>query len=164
MHKSHQVFAREIATMAPASCSSPEHSPGSLSPVSSASTDLTDIASDTGSGSPFYLEPTFRSDPVDRDSIFVAPVSHDEPYDPMVMSTWRHWAARLVGLTAVAPELLALYLCRYQLEDLAARWKEDGSLSFIHMLLSFALLSNSMVGSCGCSLPLVPAEYSFQAH
>lgn len=136
--------------MAPASYSSSIDDRGSFSPESNASTNLTDITSRKSSGSLFSLDAAFRSEPVDKDSILVVPVPDNEHYDPMYMSAWRIWAARLIGLSAVAPELLALFLSRYQLGELMARWKYDQALTAMPMLISLGLLSNSMVGCCEC--------------
>lgn len=104
----------------------PSHQKPSLGRLNSLSTrsfsavTLTTLSShrSPGSSSPFDFRPAFRGDPVDEDSIFVTHVRDDEHPDPMFMSAWRRWAARLVGLTAIPAELLGLFLYRYQLNIL----------------------------------------------
>lgn len=137
--------------MAQASYSSSVDDRGSLSPRSIASTKLTDITSRKSSDDLFDLDATrFKNNPVDKDNIFVAPDADDGHSDLMFMPAWRIWAARLVGVTAVAPELLALFLCRHQFGGLMARWRDDEALTGIHMLISLGLLSCGMIASCKC--------------
>lgn len=134
--------------MATSSSSSSLRDRGSLSPLSYASTDLTDITDEKLSPSLFDAECTFNSDLVNSDDVFVAPVPDHEGPDPMFLSAWRFSAARLVGLTAVVPELFALFLCRYQLGELMVRWGNDEALTLTPLLISFGFLSTGIIGCC----------------
>ncbi|GKT61409.1 glycosyl transferase [Colletotrichum tofieldiae] len=96
---------------------------------------------------------SFKNDVVDEDSVFIDHIPDNRDQDFMKISAWRRNVARFFFLTALAPQLLAFWGSRVQLQTLYYFGNEN-SLPFGRLLLAWGVVLWEVINT-GDNVPSV---------